>query len=96
MKKLYILALPLSAIIFCGENTPSYVCDPESGKFIKGSHFVSSRFLTEDNTWNYKELTNYATNKAQFLPEESCLPIKSGTTLEHTIKEESFRIDLNR
>jgi len=96
-KNIYILIILLSSTSSCRNiNSELAECQPIEGHFIKGTHYVSSDFLTEDRTWNYQKLHAYREKKARFYPSENCLNAAQPVSLEETLRVESESIDFRR
>jgi len=97
MIKYGCLFLVISFTFSCGKiNTELEQCQPVEGQFIKGTHYVSSEFMTEDRTWDYQKLHAYREKKARFYPNEECLDSAQPVTLEETLQAESESIDFRR
>ncbi|MDH5716525.1 MAG: hypothetical protein OEZ22_02680 [Spirochaetia bacterium] len=91
----YILYLVLTIIVSsCKKSTQVPVCEPESGLFIDGKHYISSEFLTENYTWDYKQLEKYYRNKSGSIPSYNCIPIKRDKSLAEILTEKEEFVDL--
>lgn len=84
----FILALLAS----CHETTSPDVCDPQSGRFISGFHYVSGKFFDENGNWNYREWAKYYDSKNRYLPDNSCIPVQREMTLEEKIEDEEDKL----
>ena len=59
-------------LVGCGKTTDFDKCDLEKGRFIKGKHYIASKFLNEEKQWNYKEWNKYQTRKARYIASKKC------------------------
>lgn len=92
-----LLILAVSTFnIYCGKNSNADICDPESGKFVHGTHYISSRFLNEDKTWNYTAWQTYNDRKSSFNPESSCIPLEYTESLTEKIRNLEIVTDIQR
>lgn len=91
MKNLYKFLLIVLVIFFmagCHETTSPDVCDPQSGRFIKGFHYVSGDFFDENGNWDYRQWAKYYQKKRGNIPDYSCIPVERTLTLQEKIEEE--------
>ncbi|MDH5719372.1 MAG: hypothetical protein OEZ13_02005 [Spirochaetia bacterium] len=79
-----------------GKNTEIRLCEPQTGLFIDGSHFISSEFLNENNSWNYQNLEKFHREKVNSIPHFECIPIKSPKNLHEKLLEKEMIIDLTK
>ena len=91
LETLFLLCL---AVFGCGQSTNIAKCHPQEGRFIGGTHYISSEMLTEDGNWNYQNMHRYFDRKARFYPNRECLPLKSPVTLREKLYEVSESIDM--
>ena len=82
------------ALFGCGQETNIAKCHPQEGRFIGGTHYVSSEMLTEEGNWNYQNMHRYFDRKAKFYPNQECLPLKAPVTLREKLQEVSETIDM--
>ena len=59
-------------LVGCGKTTDFDKCDLEKGRFIRGKHYIASKFLNEEKQWNYKEWNKYQTRKARYIASKKC------------------------
>ena len=72
-KILIVISVPLVALLVgCGKTTDFDKCDLEKGRFIRGEHYIASKFLNEEKQWNYKEWNKYQTRKARYIADKKC------------------------
>ena len=67
-----VISVSLVALVGCGKTTDFDKCDLEKGRFIRGEHYVASKFLNEEKQWNYKEWNKYQTRKARYIADKKC------------------------
>ena len=67
-----VISVLLVALVGCGRTTDFDKCDLEKGRFIKGKHYIASKFLNEERQWNYQEWNKYQTRKARYIADEKC------------------------
>lgn len=59
-------------LVGCKKTTDFDKCDLEKGRFIRGEHYIASKFLNEEKQWNYKEWNKYQTRKARYIADKKC------------------------
>ena len=97
MKIFHVLCvLSLGISPQCLENTSPDKCDPPRGNFIRGTHFISEEFLTEENNWNYSYWNQYRKNQSEFRPESGCIPITQPESSIEQIEQREKVTDLIR
>ena len=67
-----VISVPLIALVGCGKTTDFDKCDLEKGRFIRGEHYIASKFLNEEKQWNYKEWNEYQNRKARYIADKKC------------------------
>ena len=80
----------------CYENTDPALCDPKKGNFIRGTHFISDEFLTEDGNWNYNKWNEYRREASKFRPDPNCINLAHPKSAEEQILELEKVTDLTR
>ncbi|MDH4199453.1 MAG: hypothetical protein OEV66_03645 [Spirochaetia bacterium] len=91
--KTFFAAIIVFTLISCKGNTPVQECNPQSGRFINGHHYISGSMLTEDHTWNYLALQKYHDLKESLYPDTSCIPIEPDPTFEETLRLKTEEMD---
>ena len=67
-----VISVSLVTLVGCGKTTDFDKCDLEKGRFIRGKHYVASKFLNEEKQWNYQEWNKYQIRKARYIASKKC------------------------
>lgn len=83
-------------LLSCGETTEPDPCDPESGIYIRGKHYVNSEFIDKEKNWDYKAYAKYLTRELSYFPHHACIPIEDTKTLREKLRETEEISDMEK
>ena len=91
---LLFMVLPL--LFACGKTSDFDICNPQGGRFVKGTHYINSELITEDSRFDYLQWDFYRRKSAEYATEYDCIPVAPQKKLLENIEEEENTIDLLR